>query len=180
MKWTDAQQSAIDIPVSNIIVSAAAGSGKTAVMAERIINRLTGENPTSIDRILVVTYTNAAASEIKDRVMKKILEKLSEGNSETLQKQLVLIGNAHFCTIHSFCLDLIKKHFYMLGIDPAVKTGDEADISLILGEAVSNVIKEYMENADDDFNRLLTAYANGREFIMEDIILKLYKFSRTY
>lgn len=179
MKWTDAQQSAIDIPVSNIIVSAAAGSGKTAVMAERIINRLTGENPTSIDRILVVTYTNAAASEIKDRVMKKILEKLSEGNSETLQKQLVLIGNAHFCTIHSFCLDLIKKHFYMLGIDPAVKTGDEADISLILGEAVSNVIKEYMENADDDFNKLLTAYANGREFIMEDIILKLYKFSRT-
>ena len=179
MKWTQAQQNAIDIPVSNIIVSAAAGSGKTAVMAERIINRLTGDNPTDIDRILVVTYTNAAASEIKERVMKKILEKLSQGSNETLQKQLVLLSNAHFCTIHSFCLELIKKHFYMLGIDPAVKTGDEAEISLILKEAVSNVINSYLEDADDDFNKLINSYANGKEFIMENIILDLYKFSRT-
>lgn len=179
MKWTDAQQNAIDIPVSNIIVSAAAGSGKTAVMAERIINRLTGDNPTDIDRILVVTYTNAAASEIKERIMKKILEKLSEGSNETLQKQLVLLNNAHFCTIHSFCLDLIKKHFYLLGIDPSVKTGDEAEINLILSEAVSNVINNYLEDGDDDFNELMNSYANGKEFIMENIILDLYRFSRT-
>ncbi|MBQ6894891.1 MAG: helicase-exonuclease AddAB subunit AddA, partial [Clostridia bacterium] len=179
MEWTSSQKNAIDIPVSDIIVSAAAGSGKTAVMAERIINRLTGDNPTSIDRILVVTYTNAAASEIRDRVMKKILEKLSKDNSENLQKQLVLLNNAHFCTIHSFCLELIKKYFYLLGIDPSVKTGDEADISIILKEAVSNVVNEYLANGDEAFIKLIDAYAGGKEFIIENIILELYDFSRT-
>ena len=179
MKWTTPQQNAINIPVSDIIVSAAAGSGKTAVMAERIINRLTGENPVDIDRILVVTYTNAAASEIRERVMKKILEKLSENSSETLQKQLILLNNAHFCTIHSFCLDLLKKYFYKLGIDPMVKTGDEADLEIMLQDSASNVIKEYFANNDEEFYELMNSYANGKEANMQNIILSLYKFSRT-
>lgn len=179
MKWTNAQQNAIDIPVSDIIISAAAGSGKTAVMAERIINRLTGDDYVDIDRILVVTYTNAAASEIKERVMKKIVDKLSETESEILQKQLVLIDKSHFCTIHSFCLELIKKYFYILGIDPMVKTGDPADLDVLLNQAVSSVTDEYLISDDREFKTLINAYGNSRESYLESIIVDIYKFSRT-
>ena len=179
MKWTASQQNAIDIPVSDIIVSAAAGSGKTAVMAERIIKRLTGENSVDIDKILVVTYTNAAASEIKERVMKKILEKLDTSNDETLQRQLILLNNAHFCTIHSFCLELIKKYFYILGINPDVKTGDEADLNLLLNDAASSVISEYLAENDEAFKLLLTAYSKGKEKNLQETIINLYNFART-
>lgn len=179
MKWTASQQNAIDIPVSDIIVSAAAGSGKTAVMAERIIKRLTGEKAVDIDKILVVTYTNAAASEIKERVMKKILEKMDTSNDETLQRQLILLNNAHFCTIHSFCLELIKKYFYILGINPDVKTGDEADLTLLLTEAASSVISEYLMENDEAFKLLLTAYSKGKEKNLQETIINFYKFART-
>ena len=131
MKWTKEQQSAIDFPVSDIIVSAAAGSGKTAVMSERIINRLTGEDFVDIDRILVVTYTKAAASEIRERVMKKIMDKISDGADRKLSMQLIKLPNSHFCTIHSFCLDLIKKNFFRLGIDPNVKIADELETEML-------------------------------------------------
>ncbi len=179
MKWTKSQQNAIDIPVSDIIISAAAGSGKTAVMAERIINRLTGDDYVDIDKILVVTYTNAAASEIKERVMKKIVEKLSEKENEILQKQLVLIDRSHFCTIHSFCLELIKKYFYILGIDPMVKTGDPADLDILMSRAVSSVTDEYLQLNDKDYKKLINAYGNSREINLESIIIDVYKFSRT-
>lgn len=179
MKWTKAQSDAINIPVSDIIVSAAAGSGKTAVMAERIISRLTCDDYVDIDKILVVTYTNAAASEIKERVMKKIVERLSETDNDILQKQLILIENSHFCTIHSFCLELIKKYFYILGIDPMVKTGDQTDLDILLNEAVSKVTDDYLAKGDRDYLSLIKAYGNGKEVHLENIILDIYKFSRT-
>lgn len=179
MKWTPEQERAITIPVSDTIVSAAAGSGKTAVMAERIISRLTGENHVDIDKILVVTYTNAAASEIKERVMKKIVEKLKSSNDDFLQKQLILINNAHFCTIHSFCLELIKKYFYILGINPAVKTGDPTELDMLLSKSASNVIGDYLERDDSDFISLLSLYADSREEKLRKMIVDLYKFAKT-
>lgn len=179
MQWTDSQQKAIDIPVSDIIISAAAGSGKTAVMAERIINRLTGDDYVDIDKILVVTYTNAAASEIKERVMKKIVEKMSEIENEVLQKQLILLDNSHFCTIHSFCLELIKKYFYKLEIDPAVKTGDPADLKVYMEQAVSNVFNEFFSADDAVFKYLVNSYGGGKDINFERIILDIYNFSRT-
>ena len=179
MKWTEKQRQAIDIPVSDIIVSAAAGSGKTAVMAERIIKRLTGDNRVDIDKILVVTYTNAAASEIRERVMKKIVEKLSEKNDESLQRQLILLNNSHFCTIHSFCLELIKKYFYRLGIDPNVKTGDTTELDLLLHNAFSDVTDLYFSSDDSKFKDLYSLYANNKEHILEGIVLDVFNFSRT-
>lgn len=179
MKWTQNQYDAINIPVSDIIVSAAAGSGKTAVMAERIISRLTGENSVDVDKILVVTYTNAAASEIKERVMKKIVEKLSESNDDALQRQLLLINNSHFCTIHSFCLELIKKYFYKLGVDPSVKTGDETDIELLLCQAAETVVNEYFSAGDEGFISLMESYGNNKESVLQKLIIDVYKFSRT-
>ena len=101
MKWTDEQQNAILSPVSNLLVTAAAGSGKTAVMAERILTRITGDNPTDVDKMLIVTYTNAAASEIRARIMQKITEELEKEKSDNLARQLVLIANASICTIRT-------------------------------------------------------------------------------
>ena len=110
--WTKEQENAIKAPVSNLIVSAAAGSGKTAVMVERIINRIFDDDGVDIDKILVVTFTNAAASELKERIRLRILDELDKNNKNPiLTRQLALIDNASICTIHSFCLNLIMNIF---------------------------------------------------------------------
>ena len=162
MKWTAEQSNAITIPVSDTIVSAAAGSGKTAVMAERIIRRLTDDNYVDIDKILVVTYTKAAASEIKERVMQKIVEKLSTGENPALSRQLVMLGNAHFCTIHSFCLDLIRKYFYKLNIDPEFRIADETEVQLLKKSAIDEVMHECYNNGDNVFLKIVSGYARQR------------------
>lgn len=179
MKWTKEQQSAIDFPVSDIIVSAAAGSGKTAVMSERIINRLTGEDFVDIDRILVVTYTKAAASEIKERVMKKIMDKISEGSDNELTKQLIKLPNSHFCTIHSFCLDLIRKNFFRLGIDPNVKIADESETEMLKQNAVSYVLNRAYESNEENFRKISSFYYSKNDVKLSNLILSTYDFSRT-
>lgn len=123
VKWTEEQQKVIDLRDRNILVSAAAGSGKTAVLVERIISRITDENdPADVDRLLVVTYTEAAAAEMKERIGAAIEKKLEEqpGNVN-LEQQSTLIHNASIMTIHSFCLSVIRDHFHVIGIDPAFR-----------------------------------------------------------
>ena len=114
--WTENQQKAIDAVCADNIVSAAAGSGKTAVMVERIINRvLSGK--ADIDKLLVVTFTNAAATELKTRLMNKIMDALADSpNPDHLNRQLMLINNASICTIDSFCLNVLRNNFYKLGL----------------------------------------------------------------
>ena len=149
--WTANQQAAIDIPVADTIVSAAAGSGKTAVMAERIVKRVvSGE--ADIDRLLIVTFTNAAASEIRSRLMLKIMEHLdnSETDSENLNRQLMLIANASICTIHSFCLNVIRNNFHRAGMDPNFKIADTGETELIKNTAMDNVFDEYYESEDKE------------------------------
>ena len=117
VKWTEEQQKVIDLRDRNILVSAAAGSGKTAVLVERIISRITDENdPADVDRLLVVTYTEAAAAEMKERIGAAIEKKLEEqpGNVN-LEQQSTLIHNASIMTIHSFCLSVIRDHFHVIG-----------------------------------------------------------------
>ena len=180
MKWTTEQENAINIPVSDIIVSAAAGSGKTAVMAERILKRLTEEPCVDIDRILVVTYTQAAASEIRERIMKKIVEKLDNDNgSAKLSDQLLKLPYAHISTIHGFCLDLIKKYFYILDIDPGVKIADDTQVSSLKKQCIDNVLtKHYTEN-DKVFLELISDYTDRYDTPVSDAVIKLYDFSRT-
>ena len=114
VKWTEEQQQAIKEKGANILVAAAAGSGKTAVLVERIINKVINEK-IDIDRILVVTFTSAAASEIRERILEAIYKKLEENPENTnLQKQINLINKANISTIHSFCLDVIRNNFYEL------------------------------------------------------------------
>ncbi len=180
MNWTKEQNYAIDLPVSDMIVSAAAGSGKTAVMAERILKRLTDpENSVDIDRILVVTYTSAAASEIKERIMKKVLEELDNGYSEKLSSQLLKLPYAHISTIHSFCLELIKKYFYVLGIDPNVKIADQTDVNVYKKKAAQKVIDAYYDSEDSVFKSLVCDYTHKNDNSFSDLIIKIYDFSRT-
>ena len=115
MKWTPEQEQAINTKDCNLLVAAGAGSGKTAVLVERIIKKITEDN-IDIDKLLVVTFTNAAASEMKERLLDKIYEEVSlNPDDENLQKQISLINRAHISTLHAFCIDVIKNNFYKYG-----------------------------------------------------------------
>ena len=120
-KWTEEQNAAIVTRKCNLLVAAAAGSGKTAVLVERIIRIITDEkNPVDIDKLLVVTFTNAAASEMRERIAAAISKSLEANpNSKILQRQLTLLSRANITTMHSFCLDVIKNHFYTIDLDPS-------------------------------------------------------------
>lgn len=127
VKFTPEQQKVIDLRDRNILVSAAAGSGKTAVLVERIIRMITDtEHPVDIDRLLVVTFTNAAAAEMRERIGQAISRQLEKEPENThLQKQASLLHNAQITTIHSFCLFIIRNNFNDVGIDPAFRVADE-------------------------------------------------------
>ena len=126
VSWTREQQQVIDLRKRNILLSAAAGSGKTAVLFERIIKMITeGEHPVDIDRLLVVTFTNAAAAEMRERIGAAIEKALEEHpDSEHLQRQLTLIHNAQITTIDSFCLYVIRNHFHEIDLEPDFRIGD--------------------------------------------------------
>ena len=130
VKWTEEQQQVIDLRDHNILVSAAAGSGKTAVLVERIIARLTRDaNPVDVDHMLIVTYTEAAAAEMKERIGAAIEKELEEDpSSEHLKRQSALIHTAKITTIHSFCLSVIREYFHTIDLDPGFRIGDERRI----------------------------------------------------
>ena len=128
--WTSEQREIIDARNENILVSAAAGSGKTTVLVERIFQRMTDPvNPVGIDRFVVVTFTNLAAAQMKDRLRRRIDEELAaHPDNEYLARQSVLVSQAHICTVHSFCGFVIKNYFHRIGLDPAYRQGNEAEL----------------------------------------------------
>ncbi|MDO4536090.1 MAG: UvrD-helicase domain-containing protein, partial [Clostridium perfringens] len=132
-KWTKEQLLAIETRGQNLLVAAAAGSGKTAVLVERIIKMITDDkNPVDIDKLLVVTFTNAAASEMRERIGDAISKRLEETpDSKVLQRQLALLNKSNITTIHSFCLDVIKNNFHLIDLDPGFRIGDETECNLI-------------------------------------------------
>ena len=129
VKWTKQQQQVIDLRDRNILVSAAAGSGKTAVLVERIITMLTDEeHPVNVDELLIVTFTEAAAGEMKERIRGAIEKALEENpENEHLKRQATLIHNAQITTIHSFCLSVIRDHFHVIDIYPGFRTAEEGE-----------------------------------------------------
>lgn len=179
MGWTVDQQRAIDAPVGDILVSAAAGSGKTAVMVERIINRILADNGCDVDRMLIVTFTNAAASEIKDRIMKAIIDKMDKGENKNLEKQLVLINNASICTIHSFCLDVIRSNFDKINLDPSFAIGDENDLEILINDCIDSVFERYYQSEDKDFLNVVRCYSSRSDESFANIIKNIYNFSRS-
>ena len=133
VSWTTEQQQVIDLRNRNILVSAAAGSGKTAVLVERIITMITDkEHPIDIDRLLIVTFTKAAADEMRERISRAIQDKLhSDPENIQLQKQATYIHKAQITTIDSFCKYLISNHFDDIGVDPSLRVADEAETKLL-------------------------------------------------
>lgn len=181
-KFTKEQLNAIETHDCNLLVAAAAGSGKTAVLVERIIRMITNtEKNFDIDRLLVVTFTNAAAAEMRERVGKAIEEALErEPDNNELQKQLVLLNRASITTIHSFCLSIIRNNFHKLNLDPAFRVSDETENALLKLEAIEELLeKRYQEeNLTDDFLAFVESYSNDKDDKnIEDLILDLYKFS---
>ena len=150
VSWTREQQQVIDLRKRNILVSAAAGSGKTAVLVERIIKMITeGEHPVDIDRLLVVTFTNAAAAEMRERIGAAIEKALEEHpDSEHLQRQLTLIHNAQITTIDSFCLYVIRNYFHIIDLNPNFRIADEGEMKLLKQDTAKEILEEAYEKKD--------------------------------
>ena len=179
-KWTVEQQSVIDSRNSNLLVAAAAGSGKTAVLVERIIKMITDENnPIDIDKLLVVTFTNAAASEMRERVGDAIGKALDDNPENThLQNQLVLLNKASITTIHSFCLEVIKSNFHKINLDPNFRIGDTTECNILKSEALEDVFEELYKERDQGFLNLVESYAEKRgDNELQNIILSIYSFA---
>lgn len=183
VNWTDKQQNVIDTREKNLLVSAAAGSGKTAVLVERIIQMITdGEKPIDIDRLLVVTFTNAAAAQMRERILEAIHNKIElEPENEHLQKQQTFIHNASITTIHSFCLKVIREHFNEIDIDPGFRVGDEGELTLLKSDSISELLEEYYESDNEEFLDFIETYASGKgDDNIEELIVNLYNFSMSY
>ena len=187
MKFTEDQQRVIDLRNCNILVSAAAGSGKTAVLVERIVELVSGSGCDSaravdIDRLLIVTFTNAAAAQMRERITKALSDRVeAEPDNEHIKKQLMLIHNAKIMTIHSFCLYLIKNHFNDIGLDPDFRTADEGEIRLLKQEVLSELLEEQFALGRQEFTDCVEYFAyDGREKRLEELIERLYPFSGSY
>ena len=182
VKWTTEQQNVIDFRNRNILVSAAAGSGKTAVLVERIITMLTkDEPPMDVDRLLIVTFTEAAAAEMKERIRGAIEKKLEEcPDNEHLMQQATLIHNAQITTIHSFCLSVIRDHFHAIDIDPGFRIGEEGELKLLKHEVLDEILEEQYAEKDPVFLDFSTAYGGRNDKNTEELILDIYEYSRSY
>ena len=143
VKWTEEQQKVIDLRNRNILVSAAAGSGKTAVLVERIIQMLTDrEHPVDVDRLLIVTFTEAAAAEMKERIREAIEKALeADPGNVNLQRQATLIHSAPITTIHSFCLSVIRDHFHVIDIDPGFRIAEEGELKLLKQDVLEELLE---------------------------------------
>ncbi len=182
IEFTADQQKVIDTRNKNVLVSAAAGSGKTAVLVERIIQMITdANNPIDIDKLLVVTFTEAAAASMKDKIAQALDAKLSENPSdEHLQKQSSLLYKAQISTIHSFCLNIIRNNFNRIGLDPSFRVADETELTLMQEDVLNELFEEHYR-FDANFSELIEYFCkvnSDRE--LREYVLKLYNFSQGY
>ena len=190
VRWTEEQKKVIEVRNKNVLVSAAAGSGKTAVLVERILSLVCGEGeqeqPLDVDRLLVVTFTKAAAAEMRERVglaLEKRLE--ADPENEHLQKQQTLIHSAQITTIDSFCQYVIRNYFHQIDLDPSFRIGDEGELKLLKGDVVKELLEECYGEPDPEkkarFTEFVETYATGKSDAgLEALILQLYEFAMSY
>lgn len=178
VKWTKEQEQAIYEKGSNILVAAAAGSGKTAVLVERIIHKII-EEKIDIDKLLVVTFTNAAASEMRERVLDAIYKKLEQDpENENLQRQITLLNKASICTIDSFCLEVVRNNFYEIeNISPNFRIADTTEIELLKQEVIEDIFEKNYEEENQDFTLLINTYTSYKDDTpLKDLVLKIYNY----
>ncbi len=177
VKWTDDQQKVISLRDRNLLVSAAAGSGKTAVLVERIIRKITDPvNPTDIDRLLVMTFTRAAAAEMKERIIEALEKTVYEHPEDTrLQKQISLIHTAQITTIDGFCSYLLKNYFHLISLDAGYRIGDEGEMKLLRGEVMKTFLEKEYKKGTAEFRNFMNAAATGKsDEAAGELILKVY------
>lgn len=188
MGWTDEQLQAINIRQANVLVSAAAGAGKTAVLVERLISRITDKNePIGVDRILVVTFTNAAASEMKERIGSALMAcRQADPDNPYLEKQLLLLNKASISTLHSFCLELIRQNYFKLELprgltlDPGFRVGDETETALLKLDVIEDIFEEKYSKEEPLFLELVECYGGKKDDQgLQNLVSKLYSFSRS-
>lgn len=181
--WTTEQQRVIDARGCNILVSAAAGSGKTAVLVERIITMITDPvHPVDIDRLLIVTFTRAAAGEMRERIRLAIEKKLAEDeDNEHLQKQSTLLHHAQITTIDSFCSYVVKNYFHLIDLDPSYRMAEEGELRLMQGDVAAQVLDDAYGRKEPEFLQFVECFSTGKtDEGIEDMIKRLYTFSVSY
>lgn len=175
-KWTNEQLQAIETRNKNLLISAGAGSGKTAVLVERIL-KLVKEEGVDLDKFLIVTFTNAAAGEMRERILRVLMEELDKEENEHLRRQLSLVAKASISTLHSFCINIVRRNFSIVDLDPAFRVADEMETALIIQEIMEEMLEEHYEIEDDRFMDLVDRFTgNRRDTELEDLILKVHKF----
>ena len=177
VEWTKEQRQVIELRNRNILVSAAAGSGKTAVLVERIIKRITDEqHPVDVDRLLVVTFTNAAASEMRERIGDAIEAALErEPENHHLQRQQSLIHNAQITTIDSFCLYIVRNYFHTIDLEPGFRIADEGELALLKEQVLDEVLESFYEKLNEDFTSFMEAFATAKsDRNVRGMILELF------
>ena len=177
VKWTSEQKLAIKENGTNILVAAAAGSGKTAVLVERIINKIM-EEKIDIDKILVVTFTKAAASEMRGKILDAIYEKIEKmPDDKHLQRQITLLSKASISTIDSFCLDVVKNNFFEIGISPNLKIAENTEIEILKQEVLEDLFETKYEEGNKDFLKIINMYTSYKgDDILKEVILEIYNF----
>lgn len=183
VKWTVEQQQAIDEKGSNILVAAAAGSGKTAVLVERIIQKVLDEqDPMDIDEMLVATFTNAAAEEMRSRVGVALEKAIAaDPTSYHLKKQLSLLPKASISTLHSFCTTVVREHAYLLDVDPGFRIADDVEIDLIRQETVDNLLEDAYSREGEALERffhVVDMFSSDRSDVhVSELILEFYRYA---
>ncbi|NDI33733.1 helicase-exonuclease AddAB subunit AddA [Chengkuizengella sediminis] len=183
--WTEDQWLAISTRGDNVLISAAAGSGKTAVLVERIIRLISSEEEgIDVDRLLVATFTKAAASEMRHRIREALEKELSQKpHSGHLKKQLTLVHKANITTLHSFCLEVIQQNFQSIQMDPKFRIGNDTETELIRQEVLEELFERHYENSppDSEFWKLVEAYTGERnDDLLFHLVLRLYHYSRSH
>lgn len=183
VKWTPEQLDAIDSRKGTVLVSAAAGSGKTAVLVERVIRRLTdSEHPCSTENLLIVTFTKAATAQMRERIGAAILKKLAEDPSDShLRRQYMMLPFAQICTIDSFCNDLVRENFHALGIAPDYSVLDNETVLIMKRDAAEHVLERAYGSGDEAFLGLSDLISSGSsDESLSMLIRKLYDISTAY
>jgi len=176
--WTKDQEAAIKARGSNLLVSAAAGSGKTAVLVERII-RLILDDGVDIDQLLIVTFTNAAAGEMRERIAAAIVKELETNTQqeEHIRRQMTLLNKATITTLHSFCIEVVKRHFHLIEIDPSFRIGDVTETEILRLETIAELFEAEYEKSDPDFLGLVESFGGNREDTpLQELVMKIFRF----
>lgn len=177
MKFSKNQQTVIDLRNKNILVSAAAGSGKTTVLVERIIKLIINGNE-DIDKFLIVTFTNAAASGMKQKIHKSLVKEVLKGSgNDHLRRQLNMLSKSSISTIHSFCIDVVRRNFHVVGIDPNFRIGDVNEVDILLNDTIDEVLENAYAQKSEGFIRLVESFTGNRgDKELNEIIKDVYKF----